>query len=206
MAANRDDETWVVKDKRREARIVNTEKMDTGYAAIVLAVPESRGRAVTRKLLPGASGAVRLPTLASRPGLCVLRLPPGFVFELAARPARQAHSVQLGLRPRDHPSAWMRYSEIDPEVDVVARANDVRAIQAVPLRLSFNVRRDMTAIDPPAALRVLFERWPTSGEVDVDDDTIAWQVRERSRWRQPQDRVAVAHRRGLGLSLGALRG
>jgi hypothetical protein len=142
-----------------------------------------------------------VPTL----GLSVLRLPPRFVFELAARPARQAHSVELCLCPRDHPPTWMRYAEIDPDVDVVARAHDVRAIQAVLLRLSFNVRRDLAAIDPPAALRVLFQRWPTSREVDVDDDTIAWQMHERSPWRQLQDRVAVPNCRRPGLSLSALR-
>jgi len=75
--------------------------------------------------------------------------------ELAARPTGQAHSVQLGLRSRDHPPARMGYAEIDPEVDVVARANDVRAIQAVLPRLPFKVRGDPAAIDPPAALRVL---------------------------------------------------
>jgi transcriptional regulator with XRE-family HTH domain len=58
---NPDHETWVVENLRHEPRVVNAEKMNTGYAAIVLAVPESRTRIITRKLVPDASGAVRLP-------------------------------------------------------------------------------------------------------------------------------------------------
>lgn len=61
-AHSRDDETWVVDDLRREPRVVNVEKMDTGYAAIVLVVPESRTRAMTRKLKGAASGVIRLST------------------------------------------------------------------------------------------------------------------------------------------------
>jgi len=61
-AHSRDGETWVVEDLRREPRLADAEKMDTGYAAIVLVVPESRTRAMTRKLRGVAGGVVRLPT------------------------------------------------------------------------------------------------------------------------------------------------
>lgn len=61
-AHNRDDETWVIENLRREPRVANAQKMNTGYAAIALVIPESRARAIKRKLMPAASGAVRLPT------------------------------------------------------------------------------------------------------------------------------------------------
>jgi transcriptional regulator with XRE-family HTH domain len=53
-------ETWVVNDRRGEPHVVHTQKMDTGFAAIVLAAPESRKRGLVRRLVPVASGAVRL--------------------------------------------------------------------------------------------------------------------------------------------------
>jgi transcriptional regulator with XRE-family HTH domain/Zn-dependent peptidase ImmA (M78 family) len=56
-----DDETWVVENLRREPRVINTQKMNTGYAAIVLSVPESRARSIKRRLAPGMRGAVLLP-------------------------------------------------------------------------------------------------------------------------------------------------
>jgi Zn-dependent peptidase ImmA (M78 family) len=57
----RDEESWVVANLRREPRVVNAQKMNTGYAAIVLVVPESRTRTVTRRLVAGGSGTVVLP-------------------------------------------------------------------------------------------------------------------------------------------------
>lgn len=60
-ARDRDDETWVIENLRREPRVATAQKMDTGYSAIVLVVPESRARALTRRLVPGVSGADRLP-------------------------------------------------------------------------------------------------------------------------------------------------
>lgn len=57
----RNSETWVIENLRREPRVMNAEKMNTGYAAIVLVVPESRTRNVARKLVPRTSGAVVLP-------------------------------------------------------------------------------------------------------------------------------------------------
>lgn len=55
------EETWVVENLRREPRIVKGQKMDTGYAAIVLVVPESRTQAITRKLGRGSRAGVALP-------------------------------------------------------------------------------------------------------------------------------------------------
>lgn len=60
-AHNRDDETWIVENLRREPRVVNAQKINTGYAAIVLAVPESRARKMKRKLAPGRAGVVVQP-------------------------------------------------------------------------------------------------------------------------------------------------
>lgn len=57
----RGEESWVVQNRRREPRVINAQKMNTGYAAIVLVVPESRTRTVARKLMPGVSDAVALP-------------------------------------------------------------------------------------------------------------------------------------------------
>lgn len=54
-------DTWVIENLRKEPRVAGAQKMDTGYTAIVLVVPESRARAVTRKLVPAARGAIRLP-------------------------------------------------------------------------------------------------------------------------------------------------
>lgn len=58
---SRDDETWVIENLRNEPRVANAEKMDTGYASIVLVVPESRARAIARKLVPAASATARFP-------------------------------------------------------------------------------------------------------------------------------------------------
>jgi transcriptional regulator with XRE-family HTH domain len=55
------EETWVVENLRREPRIVNAEKMDTGYAAIVIAIPESRTEAMKRKIGRRPSSAIVLP-------------------------------------------------------------------------------------------------------------------------------------------------
>ena len=60
-AHTRDEESWIVENLRREPHVVNAQKMNTGYAAIVLATPESRTRTLTRRLLPGQNGAVVLP-------------------------------------------------------------------------------------------------------------------------------------------------
>jgi transcriptional regulator with XRE-family HTH domain len=57
----RDEESWVVQNRRREPGLVNAQKMNTGYAAIVLAVPESRTRMLTRRLVPGSRAAGVLP-------------------------------------------------------------------------------------------------------------------------------------------------
>ncbi len=56
-AHNRDHETWVIEDVRQEPRVATAQKMNTGYAAIVLVVPDSRVRTATRKLARVASGA-----------------------------------------------------------------------------------------------------------------------------------------------------
>jgi transcriptional regulator with XRE-family HTH domain len=60
-AHDRGQDTWVIENLRKEPRVAGAQKMDTGYTAIVLVVPESRARAVTRKLVPAARGAIRLP-------------------------------------------------------------------------------------------------------------------------------------------------
>lgn len=60
-AHDRGQDTWVIENLRKEPRVADAQKMDTGYTAIVLVVPESRARAVTRKLVPAARGAIRLP-------------------------------------------------------------------------------------------------------------------------------------------------
>ena len=59
-AHKRDKETWVVENLRGDPLVMTAEKMSTGYASIVLLVPESRVHAITRKLMPAARGAVRL--------------------------------------------------------------------------------------------------------------------------------------------------
>jgi transcriptional regulator with XRE-family HTH domain len=56
-AASDADETWVVKNRRDEPHVAHAQKLDTGFAAIVLVVPESRGRGIVRKLLPASSAA-----------------------------------------------------------------------------------------------------------------------------------------------------
>jgi transcriptional regulator with XRE-family HTH domain len=53
-AAGEVEETWPTTDLREEARMLTVYKMHTGYAALVLATPESRVRAVKRLLIPGA--------------------------------------------------------------------------------------------------------------------------------------------------------
>jgi len=60
-AHDRGQEAWVIENLRQEPRVANAQKMDTGYTAIVLVVPESRAHTVTRKLVPAARGAIRLP-------------------------------------------------------------------------------------------------------------------------------------------------
>jgi len=60
-ASSRDRETWVIENRRREPRVANAQKISTGYAAIVLVVPESGARALTRKLTSVGRGAVRVP-------------------------------------------------------------------------------------------------------------------------------------------------
>ncbi|MEX2194345.1 MAG: helix-turn-helix domain-containing protein [Thermoleophilaceae bacterium] len=62
VANDGDDETWVIENLRREPRLMNAEKMHTGYAAIVLVVPKSRARVIARKLVPGAGGAATRST------------------------------------------------------------------------------------------------------------------------------------------------
>ncbi len=59
-AQTRDDESWVVKNLRGEPRIARVQKMSTGYATIVLVIPESRMQTVTRKLGPVGSRAIAL--------------------------------------------------------------------------------------------------------------------------------------------------
>lgn len=58
-AAAGTDETWVVKNRRDEPHVAHAQRMDTGFAAIVLVVPESRGRWIVRKLLPASAAAAR---------------------------------------------------------------------------------------------------------------------------------------------------
>lgn len=53
-----DHEALVMENRRREPWVLNVHKMDTGYAAIALVVPEPRLRARSRRLLPAASGVV----------------------------------------------------------------------------------------------------------------------------------------------------
>jgi transcriptional regulator with XRE-family HTH domain len=55
-------ETWVVNNRRGEGRVVHAEKMDTGFAAIVLVVPESRKRELVKKLIPVTGNAARSAT------------------------------------------------------------------------------------------------------------------------------------------------
>jgi HTH-type transcriptional regulator, competence development regulator len=65
-AQDRDDETWVVENLRREPRVVAAEKMSTGYASIVLLVSESRVHSMARRLTPTGSGVLRLATSLRR--------------------------------------------------------------------------------------------------------------------------------------------
>jgi transcriptional regulator with XRE-family HTH domain len=51
------EETWPITDLRKEARLLTVHKAHTGYAALVLAAPESRVRAAKRLLVPGALSA-----------------------------------------------------------------------------------------------------------------------------------------------------
>jgi len=55
------DESWVINDRRKGPRVANVEKLSTGYAAIVLVVPESKVRGAVRRVLPAPSRVVRLP-------------------------------------------------------------------------------------------------------------------------------------------------
>jgi transcriptional regulator with XRE-family HTH domain len=55
------DESWVIHDRRKEPRVANVEKLSTGYAAVVLVVPESKVRGTVRRVLPAPSRGVRLP-------------------------------------------------------------------------------------------------------------------------------------------------
>jgi hypothetical protein len=54
-AHDRDGADWVVENLRHEPRILNVEKIHTGYAAIALVIPESRTRTITRKLVISAT-------------------------------------------------------------------------------------------------------------------------------------------------------
>lgn len=60
-AHDRGRETWVIENLRKEPRTAAAQKMDTGYAAIVLVALEPRARAATRRLVPAARGVIRLP-------------------------------------------------------------------------------------------------------------------------------------------------
>lgn len=59
------DEMWVVHDRRRQPQVANIEKMSTGFASIVLVVPESMARGAIRRVVPVTKAAVGLR--ASRP-------------------------------------------------------------------------------------------------------------------------------------------
>lgn len=54
------DEMWVTNDRRTEPRVANVEKMSTGFAAVVLVVPESKTRSAVRRVLPVTKAAVGL--------------------------------------------------------------------------------------------------------------------------------------------------
>lgn len=54
-------ETWVIVDRRQQPRVGNVEKMSTGFAALVLVVPESKVRGSMRRLVPAAGHAARVP-------------------------------------------------------------------------------------------------------------------------------------------------
>jgi hypothetical protein len=51
---------WIINDRRREPRVANVEKMSTGFAAVVLVVPESKARGVIRRVVPITKAAVGL--------------------------------------------------------------------------------------------------------------------------------------------------
>lgn len=51
-ADQRNSERWVIKNRRDEPRLAETQKIHTGYAAIVLVVPESNARTIGRRLVP----------------------------------------------------------------------------------------------------------------------------------------------------------
>jgi transcriptional regulator with XRE-family HTH domain len=54
------DEVWVINNQRGEPQVANIEKMSTGFAAIVLVVPESKTRAAIRRVVPVTKAAVGL--------------------------------------------------------------------------------------------------------------------------------------------------
>jgi transcriptional regulator with XRE-family HTH domain len=54
------DEIWVLNDRRQEPRVTNVEKMSTGFAAVVLVVPESKARGAIRRVVPVTKAAVSL--------------------------------------------------------------------------------------------------------------------------------------------------
>jgi HTH-type transcriptional regulator, competence development regulator len=54
------DEMWVINDRRREPRVANVEKMSTGFAAVVLVVPESKTRSAIRRVVPVTKAAAGL--------------------------------------------------------------------------------------------------------------------------------------------------
>lgn len=53
---DRGSEEWIVEDLRRDPRVLNAEKMSTGYSSIVLVVPESRVHALARRLSSSPRG------------------------------------------------------------------------------------------------------------------------------------------------------
>jgi transcriptional regulator with XRE-family HTH domain len=53
--------TWTIADLRGDPRVAHVEKIDTGYAAILLIVPESISQAIARKVIPVRRFGVRQP-------------------------------------------------------------------------------------------------------------------------------------------------
>lgn len=51
-------EMWIAPNRRGDPRVIHTEKMFTGYAAIALLVPESKGKVLGRRLASAAGGAL----------------------------------------------------------------------------------------------------------------------------------------------------
>jgi transcriptional regulator with XRE-family HTH domain len=61
-ATSNDRETWVIENRRGEARLATAQRMDTGYSAIVLVTPQSRARTVAHRLAPRHRERVALAT------------------------------------------------------------------------------------------------------------------------------------------------